>query len=892
MDGAGVGEWGQVWTEAGMGLTTLALAASPNQNVIYALSAENSPGQYYNGLHAVYKSTLSGASGSWAFTVRNTDINQANTLLLSSWAGCGPGYPDYNLGWYNNVIAVDPSSADIVWVGGVDLARSSNGGVAWGRASAIYVPNQPGVSTHFDQHAIAFSGSGATSAMFVGNDGGVYQATNRLNAVDSTCPDYSNPSYPTIQITWSPVNAGYGVTQFYQGIPYWSSTFAATASCLGGTQDNGGLQRESAGLGWTEPFGGDAGFAAADTSTTSDPNVGTASLYLGIGTDYTGSAAIQLSTDGGYGWINAGPSSFPGKLFVAPIAQDPARSQWLWTGGSQLYRRDSIYALDWAPASAAFTGLAAVSAIAVSAFSSDYVLVGLSDGRIARSTSARTTTATTSWSTQQVEPNQRFCSSIAFDPNDFSGSTAYATFSGFNISTLWKSSDAFNPTGPHWTAVTAFPVAVPANWVAVDATKLSRLYVATDIGVFTSTDGGTTWMVETTGFPQMRVESLAQNRGNHTGGQDSYLYAFSHGRGAYNVQTAYLPGDASQNGTVDVADVFYLINGIFAGGPKPPLWPADVDGNGVLNVADIFYLINYLFAGGPPPQSPSGSGGSGSTGTPGASPSAIDTISVGQVATVTRTGAVRVPVYFKDASGTPIGMDRPAGQKITQLAFQVTFDGNPCVTGLSFDETTGILNGLPTSFHSTGGATELIAASIPFTLDGNDKIGDAVLTLSACPATAINISLATTGLIEAFAGCDQCPPTQPEQARDGSLAVVGGSITFVTDGASFVSQIVPTTMTHNAQYSVSVVMKNTGTSTWTDAAGYLLQSQNPIGNQYFQGGRIRLPANVSVPPNQSYTFRFTVTAPSTLGNYNFQYRMLDGTTNFGSFSTNVVVHVI
>ena len=61
-----------------------------------------------------------------------------------------------------------------------------------------------------------------------------------------------------------------------------------------------------------------------------------------------------------------------------------------------------------------------------------------------------------------------------------------------------------------------------------------------------------------------------------------------------------LGGDADGNGVVDVADVFYLINYLFAGGPEP-LGCADVDGSVTLDVADVFYLINFLFAHGPAP---------------------------------------------------------------------------------------------------------------------------------------------------------------------------------------------------------------------------------------------------------------------------------------------------
>ena len=73
-------------------------------------------------------------------------------------------------------------------------------------------------------------------------------------------------------------------------------------------------------------------------------------------------------------------------------------------------------------------------------------------------------------------------------------------------------------------------------------------------------------------------------------GNDVYRRRFS----------ALLPGDVDGNGVVNVADVFYLINFLFAGGPDP-IGAADVDGSGGPGVADVFYLINFLFAGGPAP---------------------------------------------------------------------------------------------------------------------------------------------------------------------------------------------------------------------------------------------------------------------------------------------------
>ncbi|HKC24233.1 MAG TPA: dockerin type I domain-containing protein, partial [Thermoanaerobaculia bacterium] len=64
--------------------------------------------------------------------------------------------------------------------------------------------------------------------------------------------------------------------------------------------------------------------------------------------------------------------------------------------------------------------------------------------------------------------------------------------------------------------------------------------------------------------------------------------------------TPGLHGDVNGDGKVDVSDVFYLINFLFASGP-PPLGAADLNGEGKVDVSDVFYLINYLFAGGAPP---------------------------------------------------------------------------------------------------------------------------------------------------------------------------------------------------------------------------------------------------------------------------------------------------
>ncbi len=111
-----------------------------------------------------------------------------------------------------------------------------------------------------------------------------------------------------------------------------------------------------------------------------------------------------------------------------------------------------------------------------------------------------------------------------------------------------------------------------------------------------------------------------------------------------------------------------------------------------------------------------------------------------------------------------------------------------------------------------------------------------------------------------------------------------------TNDAAFVSQSVPTSMTAGQSYSVSVTMRNSGTSTWTTANKYNLGSQNPQDNKTWGFDRVPLPA--SVAPNTEVTFKFTVTAPATAGTYNFQWRVVqDGVAWFGAYTPNVAVDV-
>jgi photosystem II stability/assembly factor-like uncharacterized protein len=529
------GGWEVVLKEPGMGRTSLAVAPS-EPSVVYALSASNTPGpggNFEQGLLAVFRSVADGEAGSWEARVRNDDSRVANRTLLTNpvyalLAECGFEGPSqwFSMGWYVNVIRVDPADADTVWLGGVDVFRSLDGGLNWNPASWWWgSAGSPGF-VHADQHNLVFDPK-RSNILYSLNDGGVF-VTRNARAYTPTddlaiCfPDRPNP------LRWQSLNNGYGVTQFYHGAPFPGDP----GRYLGGTQDNGTVMGSDAGgeNGWRMILGGDGAYVAVDPR---DDDVVYASFQNG---------ALRKSSDGGASFRNVvagipdlqnNPSDGyegygPNFLFVSPFVLDPSDAERLWLGGRRLWRT-ADGAASWQAASAELRAGGKASAIAVAPDDSDRVLVGTSAGFVHRSSSATTTDSTTAW--EEVRPRAGFVTWVAFDPSD--SAIAYATYGGFGGAHVWKSVDG----GASWSAIDgrgrgALPD-VPVHSIVVDPEDGERLYVGTDVGVFVSTDGGGSWMVENTGFAAAVTETLALTDGPRG---ERWLFAFTHGRGAWRLK--------------------------------------------------------------------------------------------------------------------------------------------------------------------------------------------------------------------------------------------------------------------------------------------------------------------------------------------------------------------
>jgi hypothetical protein len=510
------------FTTPNMGRTSLAIAPS-NQSIIYAMAASTGAGNFNGGLLGVFRSTANGNPGSWTTQVLNSNPNKLNTLLLSNpvygYSECVGGAADfYNQGWYDNVIAVDPLDPNRVWAGGIDLFRSDDGGQNWGVASYWWFGQGDSNYAHADNHVITFHpGYNGTSnkKMFVASDGGVFRTDDARAGVGTTVNNVCGIPAPG-QTTWTELNTNYTTTQFYHG-----SVYPDGGTYFGGFQDNGTWRGTTASTNWTNLLGGDGGYTAVDT--LGDGNAANDVLFG----EYT-NLSLQRSTNGGTTWSDAvaGITEASNQfLFIAPFAMNAGNRQQLWNGGFYIWRTTD-QATSWTQASALTAGNGSVASVAVAPTDPNRVIVGMSDGYIHSTTTALSNTSTTSW--PFTRPRTVFVTSLAFDPTD--ANIAYATFATFSGTSVYKSTNG----GASWVAIPGTGAnllpRVPATSVVVDPTNPSRVYVGTDIGVYTSIDSGANWYREVTGFANVSVEHLEINT---TG--TKRLYAFTHGRGAWRV---------------------------------------------------------------------------------------------------------------------------------------------------------------------------------------------------------------------------------------------------------------------------------------------------------------------------------------------------------------------
>src|SRR5437764_13553670 len=150
---------------------------------------------------------------------------------------------------------------------------------------------------------------------------------------------------------------------------------------------------------------------------------------------------------------------------------------------------------------------------------------------------------------------------------------------------------------------------------------------------------------------------------------------------------------------------------------------------------------------------------------------------------------VDVPVYIRDTSGTPLGLDQPPGSRIQSYSLKVNYSPASAVQSITFSRA-GITTSLTPTFESSpssAGSVSLLDTFqestnlIPFTLNGlppANQVAPLLVTLSNTAPVGQVITLTLDPTLTQLTD-EAGHPATIESTGNNRLALVNGSITVV-----------------------------------------------------------------------------------------------------------------
>lgn len=331
-----------------------------NPNYVYLVSADAG-----NGYQGVYRSTN---SGDFFLQMDNTtDIFESNQA------------------WYDLALAVSDTNADEIYVGVLNVWKSSNGGDSFTKLNNWFTHDA--AYTHADIHFLRFF----NNELYVGSDGGFFKSNNG----GTTFTDYTE---------------GMEISQFYR---IDVSTVTAN-KIVGGTQDNGGFGYFNQ---WNNYHGGDG------MEGVIDPN--NDNLYYGF---MQNGQTLFVSNDSGQSGSNgvAGPEN---GNWITPLAINTDSE--LFAGYRRLYQ---FTGTGWNPVSPNFLGN--IDHLEIDTVNPDNMYVAVNANLY------KSTNRGISFSLVEAFPSNI----TSIEVNNNNSDIVYVTISGFS-SDIYRSTDGGNNFG-------------------------------------------------------------------------------------------------------------------------------------------------------------------------------------------------------------------------------------------------------------------------------------------------------------------------------------------------------------------------------------------------------------------------------------------------------------
>lgn len=442
---------GETWTQVTSGIPGAArgvIGVTPaNPNMVYFLLAKGD-----NSYQGVYRSTDSGLN----FSTRSTGPN----IMDWSCDGSGTG----GQAWYDLCMAVDPINPDIIYAGGVNIWKSTDGGTSW-QISGHWYGGCSVPAVHADQHV--FEVNPLNNRIYVGNDGGIYLTQNG-------------------GANWPEISNGLVISQTYK----LGQSATVDDRVVNGYQDNGTSLFDN-GM-WYAIGGGDGMECAIDY--TNHMYSYTTVYYGSIDRHYGLSNQGTIAANGVNGIDEEG-------AWVTPFILDANDPNTMFIGYKNVWRsrnikNSSVGGVKWKKISTINTGN--LSVLEQSPVNTN-ILYASSGGSLFLSIDAQSDSP--SWANiTSFLPSSTDITDLEASP--FEESTVYMTMSNNKV---YKSTDK----GINWTNITGTLPNIHISNIEYYKNSQEGLYLATDASVFYRDLSMTDWIPFSNGLPaNARVTEL------------------------------------------------------------------------------------------------------------------------------------------------------------------------------------------------------------------------------------------------------------------------------------------------------------------------------------------------------------------------------------------------
>lgn len=467
------------------------LAAAPSdENRIYALIASGftSSENNFNYFYCNYIIRSDNKGTTWTQKSLPADVSSGSNFAT--------------IAWHALVAEVSPANPDELWVGGLDVFKTTDGGNTWlSRLSDWYMMYYGGGDryVHADIHEITYKPNNS-NVLLIGSDGGVFLTENASD--NSPVFQERNHHYTTLQFYTCDIAPMENPQMF-----------------IGGLQDNGTLYYTGTTLGIDDMIdGGDGAYCFFDNNDASGVLI--TSVYYNSYTFW-----YNMGANSNSGGMNSG-------IFINPADYDDNLNT-LYCNAVMFDNsyQDQLLRITGIPESPSEqlinigTGANTIfSSVKISEHSpsgTTNLFVGTQDGRLFKVLNAQASPSSTEITGLDFPLGN--ISSIDIGGSD---DTLIVTFSNYGVPSIWQTYDG----GANWQLKEGNLPDMPVRWVLYHPQHATKAMIATEIGVWycdNLSESESLWLPINSGMGNVRVDMLRLRAVDNT------VIAASHGRGLF-----------------------------------------------------------------------------------------------------------------------------------------------------------------------------------------------------------------------------------------------------------------------------------------------------------------------------------------------------------------------